>query len=130
MTSSRLFSLISPWPKPRPSSSRALRTRGVGGDFAGAPTITAGRVITTPLELVETTRPLVGFADVPERSGVGVRGGLTCPEDGSRETPEDFSASALFALVARDESRPIGVGTPPDTPDEIRPGRPSPGGIG
>src|SRR5690606_16644369 len=44
----RLFSEIRPWPNPRPSSSRALRTRCVCV-FGGAPTITAGRVITTPL---------------------------------------------------------------------------------
>src|SRR6185369_3779982 len=51
ITSSRLFSEISPCPNPRPSSSRALRIRGIVPVFgdAGAPTITAGRVITTPL---------------------------------------------------------------------------------
>src|SRR5262245_51723072 len=74
ITSSRLFSEMSPDPKPRPSSSRALRTRCTGAaGLGGAPTITAGRVMTTLL------------AGGPPRLATG----WVAVRSGTRGTPDD-----------------------------------------
>src|ERR1700759_4483897 len=92
ITSSRLFSEISPWPKPRPSSSRALRIRGIVPDLFGAPTITAGRVITTPLGVGCGVRGLTGIGDDCGRVGVGARprsGSVLAPLPRAAGIPDD-----------------------------------------
>jgi hypothetical protein len=118
-----------------------LRTRDGCAGLAGAPTITAGRVITTP--------PLFGPDDDGdplrlgaglERVGVGVRGRGTPPAAGPPLAPLDGSLRIAcgigFGCDGR-ESRGTGGGCADGRaivgffPVCMRlPGRPRPGGIG
>lgn len=80
---------MSPWPKPRRSSSVVDRPFTGGGVVRGAPTITAGRDITTPP---------VGRLRGGSGAGVGARGTGRGPlaggtvEDGADEAPGDGGA--------------------------------------
>jgi len=95
-------------------------------DFEGAPTITAGRVITTPLPTTAPGRTEVG-PDGEIRAGVGARA--------------TAGAGSAAAALGGAGSRGIGVGEAPDEESGVlgldplggvptRMGRPSPAGIG